>query len=104
MYFRNYICSTSPFLTRQQTIFLLTMEKEAPNPTKSMKLNVCLAAFTGVIFTRIVLDDHCTRWSSKPLQRWTRLHHWDSGISQYPVFSLALCPLAQEDFIEHNKL
>jgi hypothetical protein len=85
-------------------MFLLTIEKEAPNPTKFMKFNECLAAFTAAIFTRIVLDDSCTWWSSKPLQRWTCLHHWDSGISQYPVSSLALCGLAQEDFIDHNNL
>jgi hypothetical protein len=80
------------------------MEKEAPNPTMLMKFNIHLAAFTVVIFTKIVLDDSCTWWSSKLLQRWTCLHYKNSGIYQYPVFSLALWGLAQEDYIEHNKL
>jgi hypothetical protein len=31
-------------------------------------------------------------------------HHLSSGMTQYPVFPLAMCGLAQEDFIEHNKL
>jgi len=52
MHFRNYICSTSPFLTRQQAMFL-QMEKEAPNPTKSTEINISLVPLTAAIFTSL---------------------------------------------------
>ena len=68
------------------------MEKEARIPTTLMKINIYLLAFTAAVFNKIVLDDCCTWWwSSKPLQRWTSLHHEDSGMTEYPVLPLALC-------------
>jgi len=32
------------------------MEKEARNPTKLMKINIYLVAFTAAVFNKIVLD------------------------------------------------
>ena len=38
------------------------MEKEARNPKKLLKINICLVAFTAAVFNKIILDDCCTWW------------------------------------------
>jgi hypothetical protein len=77
------------------------MEKEAPNPTKLMKFNIRLAAFTAAIFTKIVLTaahgGPVNYIRGGPISIIWILAFLSMQYSHWP------CGLAQEDFIEHNK-
>lgn len=57
-------------------IFTNNRLKEAPNPRKLININIRLAAFTAAKFTKILLADSCTWFSTPMFQRWTCLIIW----------------------------
>jgi len=77
------------------------MEKETPNPTTLMKINIYLVTFTAAVFNKIVLDDNCTWWWSSKLLLSPSLGFWHDSV---PSIATGLVWVGPRGFIEHYKL